>query len=108
MGNRISISFENQGIRSVAIFSHWDGTDFLFMVKDFLEWLKHDVKAPENTPLGRMDPSIVALLFSYWVVKQNGVIPSSGYYLGKDQNDGDNSDNGHYIVDLNAFNKMEI
>ena len=32
----------------------------------------------------------------------------SNYYMGKDGNDGDNSDNGHYVFDLTEMPKKFI
>jgi hypothetical protein len=105
MGDRISISFvkdvmEEYQEESVALFSHWDGLDFLTNVKEYLTQLKEiigDKKIME--PLDRLEPNTVMVDFIRWNFKSKNVIKSN-YYLGRDRNDGDNSDNGHYVVNL--------
>jgi len=43
--------------------------------------------------------------FTYYFYKDNEFVYSDDYlsysmYLGKDENDGDNSDNGHHVIEL--------
>jgi hypothetical protein len=101
MGDRISISFETDGDESVVLFSHWDGLDFLTKVKEYLIQLKEVIgdKNKIMEPLDRLEPHTVMVDFIRWNFKSKSIIKSN-YYLGKDKDDGDNSDNGHYIVHL--------
>lgn len=50
-------------------------------------------------PIDRLEPPTVMTDFIRWYTKDRGRIESS-IYLGKDEKDGDNSDNGHYTFDL--------
>jgi hypothetical protein len=107
MGDRVSISFSNQygEDESVALFNHWGGEDFVDVVKGFLAelatHLKKDGKFTDYTPLDRLEPQTIMLNFVLFL----GRISVANYlthsfYLGKDRNDGDNSDNGHYLFKL--------
>lgn len=105
MGDRISISFKNGDDESVALFSHWDGEDFLDKVNEYLNVLKelietdNDANCTKIMPLGRLEPSTVMVDFIRYTFLTHGTI-AGNYYLGKDKDDGDNSDNGHYVVNL--------
>ena len=106
MGDRISIQFKNGNETSIVFFSHWDGKEMINAVNRYIAVLKKEVLAnriEENNirfPLDRLEPNIVMLDFIRWFAKDLGRI-NSNYYLGKDQNDGDNSDNGNWVYDLN-------
>jgi len=112
MGDRISIQFKNEneyGVgdeMSVVFFSHWDGTNLLFSVKEYFKELKREKVVDSlgdgvgvSGPLSRLQPNTIMVDFIRWLTKDVDRI-SSNYYLGKDENDGDNSDNGHYIIDV--------
>jgi len=111
MGDRISFQFKNGDELSVAFFSHWDGKSILSMVKQyFKEFVRRrmvdnlgDERAfPFNAlPLGRGEPNTMMLDFIVWFFKEMGrETVDSNYYLGKDDCDGDNSDNGNFIFDV--------
>lgn len=104
MGDRASISFTNGGEESVAFFSHWDGAMLFTRATEYAEELCNEIlDAPPKVsyPLHRLEPQTVMLDFIRWYFK-DGIAPriSGSYYLGKDDTDGDNSDNGHFQVDL--------
>ena len=100
MGDRVSISFKNEQEESVALFYHWGGVEF---PKVALAYAKEYAKANDghgyniSTPTTRLEPSTIMVRFIH-DIKYNDSI-----YLGKDENDGDNSDNGHYIIDLKSL-----
>lgn len=108
MGDRISISFRNGEDTSVALFHHWGGMDFLDRAKEFVDELRTKKEGKEYMPLDRLEPSIVMVQFIHVYTAENygdDEIESS-LYLGKDGNDGDNSDNGHFEIDVNnPYNK---
>jgi hypothetical protein len=114
MGDRISISFRNGKEESVALFSHSDGKTFLEIVDSFLLTLTevlHIGKHRDFYPLSRLEPQTVMFNFIVYLQEQNGCngckFSYSNYYLGKDKTDGDNSDNGHYIIDLNKTTEVK-
>ena len=107
--------------QSPTLFHHWGGTDF---PKFAFQWFK-DVKAKYGkkggNPFTRMEPRNLMVQFiahlrnhddlRYYWAKNPGLandyetvtddeLLSYSIYLGKDSNDGDNSDNGHYLIDV--------
>ena len=96
MGDRVSIAFECDGEVSVALFSHWDGRGFVKMAEKYAATLRTDSSV---TPLDRMEPGTVMVDFIRVLTKGKGPI-SSNYYLGATCKDGDNGDNGHWVVNL--------
>jgi hypothetical protein len=104
MGDRISFSFvsrdEARGEvyerESVTFFSHWDGMDFLDKVKAYCKSLK---RKGQGLPLDRLEPGTMMVDFIRWFTKDMKAVDSN-YYLGKDEDDGDNSDNGHHRIDV--------
>ncbi len=125
MGDRVSISFQQQTEwyvkrkkekhmeQSPALFHHWGGTHF---PKFAFQWFK-DVKAKYakhgGDPFTRMEPRNLMVQFiahmrdheelRYDCFNKTGTdegLLSYSIYLGKDSNDGDNSDNGHYTIDV--------
>jgi len=99
MGDRISITFKNEGDESIAFFSHWDGLGLKEKVKQYVKE-RLPRTGSQMKPLDRREPHTVMVDFISWLTK--GEIVDSNYYLGKDGNDGDNSDNGHWVYDLNT------
>jgi len=95
MGNRGSITIKNEELP--VLFCHWHGD------KKSLQKLVNTVMVrmvDENpqisTPYGRKDaPFVMAALISE-AVNQQG----DGAYVGLTQYHGDNSDNGHFVLDL--------
>lgn len=99
MGNRISISFSKNGDESVSLFSHWDGVNLVAKANDYVARLKRWAGSEEMFPLQRLEPQTVLVDFLRELTKDEDRIKSN-YYLGKDSNDGDNSDNGHFTIKL--------
>lgn len=101
MGDRISIRFVNGTERSVVLFSHWDGESLKTFAEDYVSKLKTKVSESDFSPLDRLEPNTVMLDFLLNLFKKENLSEvRSNYYLGKDESDGDNSDNGHFDIDL--------
>ena len=108
MGDRVSISFVNGNDESVALFHHWGGTEFPAEAR---RYLKQRIKEGEmhskekiSDPLNRGEPNTVMVDFVKWYGERHykkGEVITSSLYFGKDEHDGDNSDNGHYKIDIN-------
>jgi hypothetical protein len=119
MGDRVSISFvkvEKGKVteESVALFHHWGGQDFPKFAQEYIKGLLKDNPTGKDQrhcyPLERREPSIVMVDFIRHLIvtdKQTESIKSS-IYLGKDRNDGDNSDNGHFQIDVDTGKFEEI
>ena len=105
MGDRISIQFKNGDQTSVVLFSHWGGQSFLKETNEYAEKLKSENKNNSIlNPIDHLEPKTVIVDFIRHFTKDMGSDEriKSNIYLGKDKNDGDNSDNGHYIIDLTS------
>ena len=121
MGDRVSISFVNEidyihdKVReeSVTLFNHWGGSNFPQYALNWVKKLKREVneKKKDNisTPYTRLEPQRVMVLFIADLQKDkqfadytNKERITHSIYLGKDKNDGDNSDNGHFVIDINC------
>lgn len=103
MGDRISVSFKADQEESVVIFSHWGGMEFYQNAKNYVQSLKRHLKLTEgpcSDPLGRLEPNTVMVDFIRHITKPLERV-NGDLYLGKTANDGDNSDNGHFTIDLN-------
>lgn len=102
MGNRISIAFKNGSEESVTLFSHWGGLDFKQDAKNYIKELNKWIKTLKflSTPLTRKEPNTVMVDFIRSYTKKLERVDGD-LYLAKDKNDGDNSDNGHHIIDVN-------
>jgi hypothetical protein len=99
MGDRVSIQFVNGAEKSVVLFSHWNGMDFVDGAKAYARELCAEMIGTISDPLGRLEPATVMVDFISNQLSGNGRIRSN-FYLGVDENDGDNSDNGHHKIDL--------
>ncbi len=99
MGDRVSISFKNGREESVALFSHWGGMSFVREAEQYVKKLKKWAGKRECEPLERLEPDTVMVDFIREITKEEEKI-KSGIYLGKDEWEGDNSDNGHHVIDL--------
>jgi hypothetical protein len=103
MGDRVSISFDNNGDESVVLFSHWGGKEFADEATKFLKTLRKDIVKKDSTlgcgPLGRMEPNTVMVDFIRHVTKKLKRVDGD-LYLGSTSTDGDNSDNGHFKLDV--------
>ena len=127
MGDRVSISFkDNDGDESVVLFHHWGGTDFPKVALDWFKGFKKDInstaKKNSSNPTTRFEARNIMAQFIGFLSKipyskeclgfekdekGESIISKPIYhdehlshsiYFGKDQNDGDNSDNGHYVI----------
>jgi len=104
MGDRASISFKKDNRESISLFSHWGGPEFQNQALDYAKKLKAKINKEKKgnnclTPLVRMEPETVMVDFIRDITKEMPSVDSD-LYLGKDENDGDNSDNGHITVEL--------
>jgi hypothetical protein len=104
MGDRISIAFKNKGRTSVVLFSQHMGKTIQIKVNEYIHQLKQQLLTRLDNkrccfPIDRLEPEIVMLDFIRWLTKNEQIIETD-LFLGKHRNDGDNSNNGHWIYDL--------
>lgn len=99
MGNRISIQFKKGDRKSVVLFSHWDGIELKEKAEEYVKELKKETKGKHAYPIQRLEPEIVMIDFIREITHKMERV-ASNYYLGKTEEDGDNSDNGHYEIEL--------
>ena len=102
MGDRVSIQFVNGKEKSVVLFSHWGGVGFVKEARTYAKELKAWAKKEEEScgmPLNRFEPRTVMVDFIRHITKGMPRVESD-LYLGINANDGDNSDNGHFVIDL--------
>ena len=110
MGDRISIQFVNEDDKSVVFFDHWAGKGLIEEAHDYLIELNAESSDGRiSMPLDRREPSVVMIDFIAWRASKHGFNPPlrrirSSWYLGVDENDGDNSDNGHWLIDVSQRN----
>ena len=126
MGDRVSVSFK-QNVKmynakkqkeqeyreeSPALFHHWGGTE---LPKVAFEWFKKvkiaASKIGGSDPFTRLEPRNLMVQLIGTLAREKWDQYSTGtgkhdtwmthsLYLGKDSQDGDNSDNGHYTIDV--------
>ena len=104
MGDRVSIQFKNKDEESVLLFNHWGGVGFVKEARKYVGQLKKILKArviSKNNyyPIDRLEPATVMVDFIRYITKEKDLIESN-LYLGKDEDDGDNSDRGNYVIRL--------
>ncbi len=106
MGERVSIQFQkNNDIletptqKSVVLYSHWGYLDFPREALRYAIQLKKRSGGRTMYPLERLEVGVVMVDFIRHITQSESEIKSN-YYLGKDENSGDNSDWGHWIIDL--------
>lgn len=101
MGDRVSISFRNGEQESVVLFNHWGGFGFANEALDYVKELKAERGSSVMMPLDRFEPETVLVDFiRYYINALGWDRVESSLYLGKDRYDGDNSDNGRYVINL--------
>lgn len=109
MGDRASISFQNGTEESVALFSHWGGREFQDKAVKYLMELDRERQNKDKNgvnPLYRFEPATMIVDFIRWLCKDEGIERvESNLYLGKDSEDGDNSDNGHLCINVGDYTK---
>jgi len=110
MGNRVSIQFHNKESsfqeKSVVFFSHWDGTILVENAKQYIKSLNDEEYDGVSDPLARREVGTIIVDFLRWMLtagqeEDEGRVRSN-YYLGVDENDGDNGDNGHFLIDVHT------
>ena len=115
MGERISIQFHNpdSGMApSVAFFDHWGGpVRLLDDALDYVQELNSERDANDVMyPLDRRAPNTIMIDFIRWIaLKRLDLYDriTSGWYLGVDGMDGDNSDWGHHIIDARTGHQID-
>ena len=110
MGDRVSVQFKNGEDTSVVLFNHWGGMGFVEEVKKWVKNFEMHVIANwkhknHSTPITRCDVENLMVQFIASLGKHEkdynfNQLVSHSLYLGKTQNDGDNSDNGHHIIEV--------
>lgn len=102
MGDRVSIQFKTGGEKSVVLFSHWGGIEFVNFANDYAKELLAETGEKHCMPLDRLEPHTVMVDFIRYLSKDLGPDKriESNYYIGTDEDDGDNSDNGHFIIEF--------
>ena len=103
MGARVSIQFKKGYDKSVVLFSHWGGKEFVDVANSYVDKLKEEIikESYQSFPLGRLEPQTVMVDFIRELVSRKAserVI--SDLYLGVSEGDGDNSDFGNHIINL--------
>ena len=127
MGDRVSISFKDNEENSVSLFHHWGGTHFPKYAFEWFKMLKEQLKketSKGSTPTTRFEPRTMMAQFVSHMGRSKHFKENKGFgktngksdftkpivseselshsvYFGKDSEDGDNSDNGHYTIDVN-------
>lgn len=102
MGDRISIKFTNGSEKSPVLFSHWGGIEFLREAERYVEKLQTWAAINDRnglSPLGRMEPGRVIIDFIRHITIGMDRVDSD-IYLERNEDEGDDSDNGHHILDL--------
>ena len=106
---------------SPALFHHWGGTELPQVAFEWFKQIKADIKTIKSIgsdPFTRLEPRnlmvqlIGTLAREKWDQYSLGLTKDEkklmkhdtwmtcSMYLGKDSQDGDNSDNGHYTIDV--------
>ena len=102
MGDRISIQFRNGATKSVALYSHCGGVGFKEDAEAYVKSLAEFNQQAEDRgsmPLQRLEPNTVMVDFIRHITEGMDAVEHD-LYLGVDENEGDNSDNGHFVIDL--------
>ena len=121
MGDRASISFVQDRSEverkmfggpkqeeSVVLFNHWGGEQFPKIAVDYLRELHQEKSNFEGDPLGRLEVGTVMVDFMRWFLGGPNILQPQNrvtrtIYLGASPNDGDNSDNGHFTINVDTF-----
>ncbi len=99
MGDRVSVSFKNGLMESPPLFSHWGGMGFVETAKAYVQALRREVAGEETYPLDRLNPYTVMVDFIRFITEGMERV-SSDLYIVSDTSEGDNSDNGHHVIEL--------
>ena len=127
MGDRVSISFkDHDDDESIVLFHHWGGVDFPKLALEWFKIFKKDInstaKKNYSNPTTRFGARNIMAQFVGYLSSRSDMKECMGFekdkkgeslynkpiyhqenlthslYFGKDKNDGDNSDNGHYVI----------
>jgi hypothetical protein len=104
MGDKVSIQFVKGDQKSVVLFSQWGGMDMVDLAKDYVSLLRREIMRGDNAmqyPLTRLEPDTVIVDFIRSITAHQDRV-TSDLYLRATQEDGDNSDNGHHEINLEA------
>jgi hypothetical protein len=100
MGDRVSISFVRGKARSPQLFNHWGGREF---VQDALKYARNLSEERKREggfkPLDRLEPRTVMVDFIRYITNRLYRVESN-LYICANRADGDDSDNGAFIIDL--------
>ena len=102
MGARISMQFVDKDETSPVLFSHWGGESLKDNVDAYMQELTTEIAdsgGAMSTPLSRMEVGTVMVDFIRYLTKDMKRVDSD-LYLTKDESEGDNSDYGHFTVDI--------
>ena len=99
MGDRVSISFKKGREESIALFDHWGGTKRVEDAEAYVAVLKAEVHGADPFPLDRLEPSTVMVDYIRHATTGLSRVRDT-LYVGRDGEDGDNSDNGHHVINL--------
>jgi len=106
MGNRVSIQFVNGADKSVVLFSHWGGIELVHRAADYAKQLAREKRGKDQHPLDRLEPQTVMVDFVRYITQ--GMTEVEGdFYFGLDEDDGDNCDNGHAVIDLKRLSQED-
>ena len=85
---------------SVTLFRHWAGSEecMIELCKKTKKEFVENRGAPPYNQVGEIIARMTKI-----AVEEDG----SSSYLGKDESDGDDSDNGHYILYVSGFEKPD-
>ena len=97
MGDRISISFTDGQTESIALFNSYWGQELLETALKYLKEIKYVNDKHKSNPFTRKEARVIMLDFIRWL---NVDFRKESFYLGKDFNDGDNSDNEHFKINI--------
>ena len=105
MGDRASVSFKYKGEESVVLFNHWGGKEFQDEAVEYAKALKSERSNGSGMrPIDRFEPCVVMVDFIRHITHKLGdKRMEDTIYLGATENDGDNGDNGHVVVDFNEL-----
>ena len=99
MGNRISVQFKDDDSVSPIICSHWGGRGFLNKALKYIKDLRVEKQGKQCEPLDRLEAATVFVDFIRHITKDMSRVDSNLYAVC-DESECDNSDNGHWVIDV--------
>ena len=99
MIDRVSISFKKGRKESIALFDHWGGTERVKDAQAYVTVLKAERYGVDRFPLDRLEPATVMVDYIRHATTGLSRVNRS-LYVGRDSKAGDNSDNGHHVINL--------